>query len=189
MTPCEEMWDMTQLPVEVLSEEEAARLIAQPDRDDVHELRDAAILSVLYYAAATASEITDLDIGDVDREGAEIRFRGEQRRPRRVPLEGPLAEILERYLEQSRRLLLAHGGVTGDDELPAMFVTNKGHRVHVRDIRQILGTHSKAAGLKAAVNYSTLRLSRAWHLREAGEAPEKIQRMLGASGRSGRRVV
>ena len=33
-------------------------------------------------------------------------------------------------------------------------------------------------GLKAHVNYNTLRLSRAWHLREAGEAPEKIQRLL-----------
>ena len=59
----------------------------------------------------------------------------------------------------------------------------------VQDIRQILGAHGKGAGVEASVNYNTLRLSRAWHLREAGESPEKIQRMLGASGRSGRRLV
>ena len=59
----------------------------------------------------------------------------------------------------------------------------------MRDIRQILGAHSKAVGITMAVNYNTLRLSRAWHLREQGVAPEAIQRLLGAESRSGRRVV
>ena len=100
-----------------------------------------------------------------------------------------MAGILDRYLRESRPLLMAHGGITGDREIPAVFLTNKGHRIQVQDVRQALGTHSKGAGIKAAVNYNTLRLSRAWHMREAGESPEKIQRLLGASSRSGRSVV
>ena len=180
---------MSQLPVEVLSEEEAQRLVAQPDPEDVFGLRDAAILSVLYYAAATASEVATLDIDDVDLLSGELRFRTEEGRPRRVPLEQPLTDVLDRYLGEARKLLLAHGGVISDHQLPAVFVTNKGHRVHVQDIRQLLGAHSKAAGIATPVNYNTLRLSRAWHMREAGEAPEKIQRMLGAPSRSGRRVI
>ncbi len=180
---------MSQTPVEVLSEVEVQRLIGHPDPGDVFELRDAAILSALYYAAATAGELATLDIKDVDQAAEELRFRTEEGRLRRVPLEGALAEILDRYLEESRKLLLAHGGVTGEGALPAVFVTNKGHRIHVQDVRQILGAHSKAAGITTPVNYNTLRLSRAWHMREAGESPEKIQRMLGAPSRSGRRVV
>ena len=180
---------MSQLPVEVLSEQEVQRLIAHPDADDVFGLRDAAILSALYYAAATAGEIANLDIADIDRDAGTLRLRPDSGRPRRVAIEGPLAEVLDRYFEDSRKVLLAHGGVTGYATLPAVFVTNKGHRVHMQDIRQILGAHAKGAGIEAPVNYSTLRLSRAWHLREAGEAPEKIQRMLGASSRSGRHVV
>ena len=43
--------------------------------------------------------------------------------------------------------------------------------------------------LTADINLVTLRLSRAWHLREAGMAPEKIQRFLGAESRAGRRVI
>jgi site-specific recombinase XerD len=97
--------------------------------------------------------------------------------------------MLNHYLEESRKRLLAHGGGIDAGALRPVFVTNKGHRVGVQDIRQILGAHGKGAGVEASVNYNTLRLSRAWHLREAGESPEKIQRMLGASGRSGRRLV
>lgn len=178
---------MTKLPVQILSEDEVKRLLSDADTSDVYGLRDAAILSALYYAAATAGEVANLDVADFDRRRRTLRLRSEEGKPRRVPVDEPLAEVLERYFEQSRRLLLAHGGTTGD--APAAFVTNKGHRVHVQDIRQILGSHSKAAGIKSPVNYNTLRLSRAWHLREAGEAPEKIQRLLGAASRSGRRVV
>ncbi len=180
---------MSQTPVEVLSEVEVERLIGHLDPSDICELRDAAILAALYYAAATAGEVATLDIKDVDRTAGELRFRTEEGRRRRVPLEGALAEILDRYLAESRTLLLAHGGMTGADELPAVFVTNKGHRIHVQDVRQILGARSKASGITTPVNYNTLRLSRAWHMREAGESPEKIQRMLGAPSRSGRRVV
>ena len=46
---------MSQLPVEILSEEEVQRLIAHPGAADIFGLRDAAILSMLYYAAATAA--------------------------------------------------------------------------------------------------------------------------------------
>ena len=180
---------MAQLPVEVLSTEDVERLIAHPDADDIHGIRDTAILATLYYAAATASELANLDIADVNREECEVRFRNEAGRRRRVPLEGPFAEILEHYLTDSRRLLIAHGGATDDEEMPAVFVTNRGHRVHVQDVRQILGAHSKASGLKSSVNFNTLRLSRAWHMREAGEAPEVIQHLLGTPSRSGRRTV
>lgn len=180
---------MTQLPVEILSKDEVERLIADPDRDDVFGLRDAAILSALYYAAATAGEIASLDVADFDQRRGTLRLRSEEGRPRRVRVDPQLGEILERYFEESRKLLLAHGGVTADEELPAVFVTNKGHRVHVQDIRQILGGHAKSAGITTPVNYNTLRLSRAWHLRQAGESPEKIQKLLGTASRSGRRVV
>ena len=180
---------MTQLPVEVLSPDEVRRLIANADDNDSFGLRDAAILSALYYGAATAGEIAGLDLSDLDRRRATLRLRSDDGKLRRVPLEEPLAAILDRYLEGSRKLLLAHGGLTEGAGPPALFLTNKGHRVHVQDIRQILGTHSKAMGIKSTVNYNTLRLSRAWHLREQGEAPEKIQRLLGAASRSGRSVV
>lgn len=179
---------MSQLPVEILSEEEVERLLAHPDRDDVFGLRDAAILATLYYAAATAGEAVSLDTRDADVEKGWVRLSGEDGRRRRVDLVEPLADVLGRYLEESRRLLIAQAGVTDPDDVPALFITNRGQRIQVQDVRQILGTHAKAADLRTAVSYNLLRLSRAWHLREAGTPPEEIQRLLGTSSRSGRRL-
>jgi len=177
---------MSQLPVEILSVEEVERLLGQPDRDDVYGLRDAAILSTLYYAAATAGELVSLDTPDVSLDPSWIRFTGEEGRRRRVDLVEPLVVVLASYLEESRRLLIAQSGVADPDEVPAVFITNRGQRIHVRDVRQILGTHAKGADLRTAVSYNLLRLSRAWHLREAGTSPEAIQKLLGTSSRSGR---
>jgi site-specific recombinase XerD len=180
---------MSKMPVEVLSTDEVERLIAHPTSDDVVGLRDTAILATLYYAAATASEVSSLDISDIRRRARSLRFRGDDGGERRAPLEKRLARMLDRYVKKSRPLLLAQGGVTDARRVPAAFITNRGHRIHVRDIRQLLGSHSKAVGIGTAVNTNTLRLSRAWHLREQGVSPEAIQRLLGTSSRSGRRVV
>lgn len=175
-------------PVEVLTREEVQRLLDQPSRDDVVGLRDSAALATLYYAAATAGEVCELELRDLRRDAGEIRVRREEEHPRRVPLDEDLAALLERYLEESRRPILAQAGVDAG-EAPALFVTNRGARLQVRDVRQLLGAHAKAAGLGGSVKTNTLRLSRAWHLREAGVSPEEIQRLLGSSSRSGRRII
>jgi site-specific recombinase XerD len=180
---------MAKVPVDVLSSEDVERLLSHPPIDDVFGLRDAAILATLYFAAANANEVAALDVADIRRKARSVRFRGEGIPERRVPLDRKLAKVLTRYLKESRPLLLAQGGVTDARKMPAVFITNRGHRIHVRDIRQILGSHSKALGITTPVNYNTLRLSRAWHLREQGVAPEAIQRLLGAESRTGRRVV
>jgi integrase/recombinase XerD len=190
---------MAQIPVEVLSSADVDRLLAAPDRDDIFGLRDAAILSTLYYAAANAVDVAHLDVADYKPRRKTLRLESEEGKPRRVGVKPPLVGVLDRYLAEARTLLLAHGSVAAFptsaggkrvvEELPALFLTNKGHRIQVQDIRQILGAHSKNVAITKPVNYNTLRLSRAWHLREAGESPESIQRLLGASGRSGRRVI
>ena len=180
---------MSKVPVEVLSPEEVERLMAHPSSDDVVGLRDTAIFATLYFAAANASEVAGLDVGDIRRRARSIRFRAGAGQERRVSLEKPLARALDRYMKRSRSLLLAQSGVTDARKVPAVFITNRGHRIHVRDIRQLLGSHSKAVGIEMAVNTNTLRLSRAWHLREKGVSPEAIQRLLGSSSRSGRNVV
>lgn len=178
---------MPESPVQVLTSDEIEELLAQPDRDEVFGLRDAAVLSTLYYGAATARELSDLDVRDIDLEAGEIAFPRRGGPPRRVPVEEELAEVLRRYLDESRRLILAQAGAE-EDAVAAAFVTNRAHRLQVRDARQILGAHAKTAGLRARANLNILRLSRAWHLRESGESPEVIQRLLGTSSRSGRRV-
>jgi len=175
-------------PVQILSVDEVERLLAVPDRDDVHGLRDVAVLATLYYAGANALEITNLNLGDVERRRRQIVLRGEGRTRHRVTLELELAELLDVYKSDARRLLLAHAG-SGAQTTQAYFLGNRAQRIQLLEVRQLLGANAKAAGITADVNLVTLRLSRAWHLGEAGMAPEKIQRFLGAESRSGRRVI
>jgi site-specific recombinase XerD len=176
------------VPVEVLSTEQVETLLAHPDRDDVLGLRDAAVLATLYYAAATAVEVAGLNLSDVQMRRKQLLLRGEDGARRRVPMVGPLREVLSDYQERSRRLLLAQRG-GGSVQVDAFFLGNKAMRIKVQDVRQLVGSNAKAAGLETAVNLNTLRLSRAWHLREEGRSPESIQRFLGATSRSGRNVI
>ena len=176
------------VPVEVLSTEDVERLLAHPDLDDVLGMRDAAVLATLYYAAANAVEVASLNVSDVQMRRKQLLLRGEDGNRRRVPMVAPLSELLSAYRQRARRLMLAQRG-GGDQQAEAFFLGNKANRIKVQDVRQLVGSNAKAAGLGAAVNLNTLRLSRAWHLRQEGRSPESIQRFLGATDRSGRNVI
>ena len=139
---------MSQLPVEILSEQEVQRLISHPDAADIFGLRDAAILSVLYYAAATAGEVTTLNIADTDWNDGILRLQPDLGRPRQVLIEEPLAHMLNHYLEESRKPLLAHGGGTDAGALRAAFVTNKGPEWVCRTSARSLGPTARVRMLK-----------------------------------------
>lgn len=177
-----------QTPVEVLSRDDVERLLAHPDVDDVLGLRDAALLATLYYAAATAGEVAALNLSDLQLRRGQLLLRAGDGPIRRLALEPVLAELLVRYKQESRRLALLHGG-TVEQVSEAFFLGNRPQRIRVQDVRQILGSNVKRAGISSPVNLNTLRLSRAWHLREEGKSPEAIQRFLGATSRSGRNVI
>ncbi len=176
-----------QVPVEVLSQEDVERLLEVPDRSEPHGLRDLAVLSMLYYAAATAGEVANLDVAHVQLKRKSLLLHGDGGVRRRVTMDAPLREVLSEYKRKARKMMLALAGVVDDPK--AFFLANKPHRMSVQDLRQILGANVKAAGIGGTVNLNTLRLSRAWHLREQGRSPEAIQRLLGTPSRSGRNVI
>ena len=175
------------VPVQVLSAEEVERLLAHGDRDDPLGLRDVAVLATMFYAAATALEVSNLNLGDLQTRRQQIVLRGSDGM-RRVDLDTELAQLLDVYKHSARRFILAQHG-SNEQQTQALFVGNRPRRIRVQEVRQILGANVKAAGIGTGVNVNTLRLSRAWHLREAGRSPESIQRFLGATSRSGRNVI
>ena len=145
------------VPVEVLSAEDVARLLAFPDREDVIGLRDAAVLGALYYAAATAVELASLDLSDLQFRRKWIVLKDEDGTRRRVPLAPELAETLTAY-KLVRKLILARNGAAAQDT-GALFLANRAQRIRVQDIRQIVGANAKGAGLPGHSNLNTLRLS------------------------------
>ncbi|BDZ63207.1 hypothetical protein GCM10025877_01450 [Agromyces mangrovi Wang et al. 2018] len=97
----------------VVSATQAAELLADAaaraaDGDPV-ALRDVAMLELLYASGIRVSELTGLDVDDIDRWRRTVRVLGKGGKERVVPYGGPAADALERWLRAGRPALLARG--------------------------------------------------------------------------------
>src|SRR5438105_10295199 len=85
------------LPVH-LSIEDAIRFIETPDTETDLGKRDRAILELTYATGVRVSELTKLDLGDIDFKNNLIRVTGKRRKERIVPFGDPAHEALKSYL-------------------------------------------------------------------------------------------
>ncbi len=128
------------------------------------DLRDRAILEVLYSSGLRVSELASLQIGDV---GAEmVRVVGKGGKERVVPMGREAREAVVVYLEEGRPVL------AGDQAYTALWVGVRGGPLDARGVRRVvqkrLGTFPHA-----------LRHSFATHLLEGGADLRTVQEMLG----------
>jgi integrase/recombinase XerD len=86
-----------------LSVEEVRRLIEAPDRSTPTGLRDRAILELLYGSGVRVSELTGLDVDDLDLEGGFVRVVGKGGKEREVPIGRHAQHALSSYLTRARR--------------------------------------------------------------------------------------
>jgi len=145
---------------------EAAELFAEPAASPL-QLRDRALLEVLYGAGLRVGEAEALDRDDVDLVGGVVRVRhGKGKKERRVPLGPPGVAAVRAWIEAS-----PEGG-------SALFLNARGGRLTARSMRRIV----RKAGLKAGVaglHPHALRHSFATHLLDAGADLRGIQELLG----------
>jgi integrase/recombinase XerC len=157
---------------EPLSAPDCVALLAPDGRDDAVALRDTAALELLYGAGLRAQELCDLDLSDVDREGAALRVIGKGDRERRVPLGEPVLAAVDAWLTGGRPRLTRRGGDA------ALLVSVRGRRLRPSDVRRILGRRARLAGLPARSPHA-LRHAYATHLLEGGAGLREIQQLLG----------
>lgn len=132
--------------------------------EDPVDLRDRALLEVLYATGLRVSEVAGLTVKDVD--GAEaVRTRGKGGRDRVVPLGAPARRAIEAWIEKGRPELLA-------DPTEDLWIGVRGGTLDVRGIRRVVrsrfGTHPHA-----------VRHSFATHLLEGGADLRVVQELLG----------
>lgn len=134
------------------------------DGDDPVDLRDRALLEMLYATGLRVSECAALTVGDVDGR-SEIRTRGKGGRDRVVPMGSPAARAVGRWIADGRPRLLVQP--TND-----LWLGVRGGTLGVRGIRRVvkdrLGTHPHA-----------VRHSFATHLLEGGADLRVVQELLG----------
>jgi integrase/recombinase XerC len=131
------------------------------------ELRDRAILELLYATGVRVAELVGLDGEDVALEEGAVRVLGKGRKERVVPVGGPAVEALRAYLA-------ARGGPAGP-----LFRNRRGGRLTTRSVHRIVRARARAAGLVRRVTPHTLRHTFATHLLDAGADLRFIQELLG----------
>lgn len=155
---------------EILSYKEVVSLLQAPDETTESGCRDRAILELLYGSGLRVSEVTCLDIYDVD--DTFVKVRGKGRKERVVPVGQKSLEAIDRYLAQFR------GGHDSEHNL-ALFVTEKGKRVDRFLIWRNIKEYGKESGITKNIHPHTLRHSFATHLLDGGADLRIIQEMMG----------
>ncbi len=157
---------------EILSVEEVDRLLAQPQEATPKELRDKAMLELLYATGLRVSELISLHLEDVNLPIGFVTCRDGERE-RTVPFGRTARQALTRYLDESRGTLLK-----GNDR-PELFVNCSGRPMSRQGFWKIIKYYGEKAGITADITPHTLRHSFAAHLISGGADVQAVQTMLG----------
>ena len=157
---------------QVLTREQAARLLDQPFGRTPRELRDRAILEVLYGCGLRVSELCGLDLRAVMLDDELVRVLGKGDKERLVPIMGTAAGALRTYLDEGR------GALVGRVPTQAVFLNARGGRLTRQSVHAIVERYGRLAGIEG-LHPHTLRHSFATHLLEGGADLRAVQELLG----------
>ncbi|MDO5687872.1 MAG: tyrosine recombinase XerC [Pseudoscardovia radai] len=162
------------------------------------ELRDAAIVEVLYATGMRVAELVALDIDDIDDAQRTMRVTGKGNKTRVVPFGAPARRALDAWLERGRPEILrsaraARGAVrkprgaagaspdaSASFDNRAVFLGARGGRLNQRQAREVVHRLAQEAGVPDIAPHA-LRHSAATHLLDGGADLREVQEMLGHS--------
>lgn len=156
----------------ILTVDEVNRFLQQPDGDSPKEIRDKAMLELLYATGIRVSELIGLQLEDVNLQVGFITCHDGQRE-RMIPFGKAANSSLRAYLEQARASLLK-----GCDS-PWLFTNCSGKPMSRQGFWKIVKYYADKAGIDADITPHTLRHSFAAHLISGGADIQAVQTMLG----------
>lgn len=168
----ESPWRGRKLP-KALSAKDVEALIKAPSGRTHEEVRDRAMLEVLYAAGLRVSELVTLKPSDVDFQVGFLRAFGKGSKGRLVPLGEAALTALRAYMEGARQPML-----NGRQSL-AMFVTRRGGGMTRQGFWKLIKKYARLAGITKPISPHVLRHSFATHLLENGADLRSVQMMLG----------
>ena len=148
-------------------------VLEDENQSTVIRIRDHAILELLYASAIRVSELTNLDLKDIDFERLTIRVLGKGSKERVAPFGIPAQKALTNYLNQSRPEL------ANDKSQNAFFLGDRGKRLDVRQVRRIVTRAINRVEDSPNISPHDLRHSAATHLLEGGADLRIVQELLG----------
>lgn len=160
---------------DTLTEADVEALLAAPEVDEPIELRDRAMMELLYACGLRVSELVGLRLPQVNRRQGVVRLLGKGGKERLVPMGEEALEWLERYLNEARPAL---AGSTGAD---ALFPGGRGGHLTRQAFWYRLRRYAVRAGIRKPLSPHTLRHAFATHLLNHGADLRVVQMLLGHS--------
>jgi len=160
--------------------EEIDLLLEQPITKTPMGMRDKAILEILYASGIRVSELTGLNITDVDKSDGEILVFGKGSKERIVIMGSAAISAVSDFIKYARPKLVKEDGRKNN----ALFIGRLGERLTPRSIERTIKKYGKAAGIDKKITPHSLRHSFATHLLERGADLRSVQELLGHSSLS-----
>lgn len=161
---------------DVISIDDADRLLSQPFPEGPVGYRDRAALEALYGCGLRVSELTGLNLLDLDLDAGFLRVMGKGGKERLVPVAGAAQRALSEYLAHGRPYLRAKKTTTRQDP-SAVFLNVRGGRLTRQAVFGMVRTYGGRIGLQ--LHPHTLRHSFATHMLQGGAELRALQEMLG----------
>ncbi len=158
----------------ILTVEEVQALLAQPEGKNAKELRDKAMLELLYATGIRVSELINLKLEDINLSVGFLVCRDGQRE-RTIPFGKKASKALNAYLTQARAELLK------GQESCWLFTNCNGKAMTRQGFWKIIKYYGEKAGIQADITPHSLRHSFAAHLLRSGADIQAVQAMLGHS--------
>ena len=158
----------------ILSIDEVNRLLAQPAGMSAKEIRDRAMLELLYATGIRVSELIHLELSDLNMSIGFITCRDEHKE-RTVPFGRVAKDALSRYLDSARAELLK------GNESKWLFTNCSGGSMSRQGFWKIIKFYGNKAGIEEDITPHTLRHSFAAHLIGNGADMKAMQTMMGHS--------
>lgn len=159
---------------EILSMDEVIRLLEQPGGDSPKEIRDKAMLELLYATGIRVTELITIKMSDINLQMGSLVCR-EGSKERIIPFGKEAKNALIRYLDGVRESMVEDG------QSDILFANCSGKPMSRQGFWKLVKYYAKKAGIEEDITPHTLRHSFAAHLVENGADLRSVQEMLGHS--------
>jgi len=156
-----------------LEVEEIDRILAAIDTTNPRQLRDYAMISLMYASGMRVSELIAIEVGDLDMARGFVSTVGKGSKERVIPIGEMALAALAPYLSEARNELLQ------ESESKILFIARQGKALTRQAFFKLLKSYAAKAGIEKKISPHKIRHSFATHLVEGGADLRALQVLLG----------